>query len=120
MQRSTTLAASTRNGEKKCAAGLRPVHRLDQQQSSGSSKRSSLSPKKAFKSEGTSSKIWKEDKDNTSSTDAKVVRVRAPVRSGAHQKKEKELVPPTRWSRRLANASKESRRPSHKIKQEEA
>lgn len=61
MQRATTLAASTREGEKKCAEGLRPVHRLSHQTAvaaSSSSKRASLSPtKKSFKSEGSVKKV---------------------------------------------------------------
>mmetsp|Transcript_21817 Transcript_21817/g.36771 ORF Transcript_21817/g.36771 Transcript_21817/m.36771 type:complete len:95 (-) Transcript_21817:228-512(-) len=89
MQRATTLAASTRKGEKKAAEGLRPVHRLDQT----TSKRNSNSPtKQPFKREGASNKMSKGSERKT-----RVVKAKKP---------HKVRPPPERWSKRLADAAK--------------
>lgn len=105
MQRATTLAASTRQGEKNCETGLRPVSRLNQP-TAHSSKRASLSPKKAFKSEGISSKSIKEEV----SVAPKVVRVKAPGK----KKVVKEVAPPTRCSKRVANYTKQAHKDTKK------
>lgn len=94
MQRATTLATSTRAGEKN--ASLRPVHRLDQQKSSN--RRTSTSPSKTVKSKGSSSSKMRKEK----SPGTVAVSIKSDQPTSA------------RRSARLANKEKEARRAANK------